>query len=227
MLFPRLYRSSAQLLSPFTNTSVLADTSVYTLSTTTPSSSYVTTEIHPHHKSQYTHFSYETPPLNSAYHTTLRPTSTGYSFISSPLYPVTTTSSIHKINIGTLSRSRHVTPSYAAHDPLITYSASLPAPHTSTTLFPPSLSSLGYGNPKPSSVIELSDLPNKYGDKDHYHLKYHLVKNQQEYQHTHGYDSKENSNGSHKYVHHHHVHHHLHSVASTSASPSSITVKVK
>ncbi|XP_050690437.1 uncharacterized protein LOC126982435 [Eriocheir sinensis] len=190
MLFPRLYRSSVQLLTPFNNTSVLADTPVYTLSTTTPSSPYVTTEIHPHHKSQYTHPSYETPPVNSAYHTTLRPTSTGYSFTSSPLYPVTTTSSVHKINI---------------------------APH------PPSLSSLGYGNPKPSSVIELSDLPNNYGDKEHHHPKHHLVKNQQEY--THGHDSEENSNGSHKHVHHHHVHHHLHSVASTSASPSSITVK--
>lgn len=221
MLFPRLYRSSAQFLPPITNTSV------YTLSTTTPSSFYVTTEQHTHHKSQYTPPSYQAAPFNPTYHTTLRPTSVVHSSTASPLAPVTPASSVHTINIGTLSRGPPATPSYASQNPPITYSASVPRLHTPTTLSPPSLSSFGYGKPKASSVIELDDLPSTHGDKGHPRLKHHSFrKNQQEYQHTLDHDSK-GSHGGHKHVLHRHVHHHLHSVASTSASPSSIFSKVK
>lgn len=227
-LFPRLYRNSVHHLSPFTTTGVLDETPVYSLSTTTPLLPYFSTD---NHKLQPPSPSYGPPVVRIPSHTTLHSSTPAYSYGHPPVTPFTPAPSPHKININRLFRGRPVTTVHVSNEPVTTRSSSFATLHTSTTLPPPLPSSLGYGEPKPSSIIELGDLCHKCENKDHddhQHHHKHEQRNQQEHPHTHNTSSHEEHSSGHQHIHHHHVHHHLHSVVSTSPAPSSpITVRVK
>ncbi|XP_045129395.1 uncharacterized protein LOC123515064 isoform X2 [Portunus trituberculatus] len=219
-LFPRLYRGSTHHLSSPTTPSASYHPPVYSSSTTPviPNDSSDSHRLHPPSSS------YGPPPVSPPTHTTLHPFTPTYTYEPScSLLPVTPLPSPHKINVNRLFRGLTVAGFHMSEAPVVNRSISTIL-FTSTTLPPPLPSTLGFGEPKPSSIIGPSDLCGDCGNKHgHQHHHKHEQRNQRKHSHTHNTGSNEDDTSGHQQIYHHHVHHHVHTLESGSPAPSPST----
>ncbi|KAK8406284.1 hypothetical protein O3P69_007169 [Scylla paramamosain] len=219
-LFPRLYRGSFHHLSSPTPPNAPHHPPIYSSSSTTPAVPYDSKDRHQLHPPAS---SYGPPPVSLSTHTTLHPLTPTHTYGPSSISPVTPVPSPHKINVNRLFRGLTVSGFHVSEEPVINRSISTIL-FTSTTLPPPLPSTLGFGEPKPSSIIELSDSCEESGNKDgHQHHHKHEQRNQRKHSHTHNTSSHEEDTSGHQHIHHHHVHHHVHTLGSGFPDPSPST----